>query len=145
MKKKVPQNKTSLGRGKEKIKCQHEFTTFISPGTGRDEKGTSIDTSSIHIGALVQIRLICRIHYHMMKYCLILLDENPVYIYIHIYKQGWKFIQRKMYGAYLSKCRHMQGKPNTITKVIIKHCLTLVGLTYGSQYNPWKRPPCRTH
>jgi hypothetical protein len=43
----------NLGWGKEKIKGQSEFTTFSSPGTGRDEKGASIDASSIHIGAPV--------------------------------------------------------------------------------------------
>ncbi len=30
-----------------------EFAALVSPGTGRDEKGTPIDALSIHIGALV--------------------------------------------------------------------------------------------
>jgi len=32
---------------------QLEFATLVSPGTGRDEKGTPISAPSIQIGALV--------------------------------------------------------------------------------------------
>jgi hypothetical protein len=39
---------------KKKKKGQPELATLVSPGTGRDEKGTPISAPSIHIGALVR-------------------------------------------------------------------------------------------
>jgi hypothetical protein len=36
-----------------KKKCQLEFVTLVSPGTGRDEKGAPMSAPSIHIRALV--------------------------------------------------------------------------------------------
>jgi hypothetical protein len=41
-----------LRKGK---KGQLEFTTLVSPGTGRDEKGAPMSAPSIHIGALVGV------------------------------------------------------------------------------------------
>jgi len=38
-----------------KKKGQIEFTTLVSPGTGRDEKGAPMSAPSIHIGALVGV------------------------------------------------------------------------------------------
>jgi hypothetical protein len=37
----------------EKKGGQLEFTTLVSPGTGRDEKGAPISAPSIHFGAPV--------------------------------------------------------------------------------------------
>ncbi len=48
--KKVPKKTWAEERKK---KGQLEFTTLVSSGTGRDEKGPPISTPSIHIGAQV--------------------------------------------------------------------------------------------
>jgi len=50
--KKVLKKKTNLIEERKK-KGQLEFTTLVSPGRGRDEKGAPISAPSIHIGALV--------------------------------------------------------------------------------------------
>jgi hypothetical protein len=45
--KKVPKKKPTWTE-REKKKGRLEFATLLSPGTGRDEKGTPISASSIH-------------------------------------------------------------------------------------------------
>jgi hypothetical protein len=51
--KKVLKKKHQPGLSKGGEKGQLEFVTLVSPGTGRDEKGSPMSAPSIHIGALV--------------------------------------------------------------------------------------------
>jgi len=51
-KKKIPQTKPPWVE-ERKNKRQLEFTTLVSPGIGRDEKGALVNAPFIHIGALV--------------------------------------------------------------------------------------------
>jgi len=53
--KKVLRKTNQPGLRKGKKKGQLEFTTLVSPGTGRDEKGAPMSAPSIHIGALVGV------------------------------------------------------------------------------------------
>jgi len=50
-KKKSSKKKTQPRLKKGKKKCQLEFTTLDSQGTGRDERGAPMSAPSIHIGA----------------------------------------------------------------------------------------------
>jgi hypothetical protein len=58
--KKVPTKTIQPGFRKEpKKKGQPEFATLVIPGTGRDEKGTPISKTSIHIGAPLGAGSLC--------------------------------------------------------------------------------------
>jgi hypothetical protein len=58
---------------------------------------------------IVPFLLVCTIHVIMNQFGSCHCWEEDLYIYIYIYKQGWKTIHKK-YTACRCKCKQMKGK-----------------------------------